>query len=227
VRGIWHSKIIGLVLGSLSLALISSLQASSIKELEDLWGLSPIKQQYRSPLEKIEFQDIDGGKKRLLVSNWYEDLSVTQNAVPDRRLYCRFMHSFLYGRAAIRSQRLDFPATVAFQSYPDVQSIRFVFFALVYRNEPTSPYWDKSPAPPPAGVDPNAKLRVTWKREEEAVPYLSLDISRDHWKTIERLLKGRPNYTYSAFRRELCESIYKVVPGVRANFAALEKKREN
>lgn len=186
-----------------------------------------MKPQFRNPLEKIELQDLEGGKKRLVVSNWYEDLSVTQNAIPDRRLYCRFMHSFLYGRAAIRSQRLDFPASTAFQSFPDVQSIRFVFFALVYRNQASSPYWDHSPAPPPAGVDSNAKLRVTWKREEEAVPYLSLDISRDHWKTIERLLKGRPNYTYSAFRRELCESIYKVVPGVRANFAALEKKREN
>ena len=227
MREKWRLAMMAVLLASICLPQSTTLSASSFRDLEELWGLTPLRPEFQSRLEKIELQDLEGGKKRLVVSNWYEDLSVTKNAIPDRRLYCRFMHSFLFGRAAIRSQASDLPASVAFKSFSDLQTIRFVFFALIYKNKPSSPHWDHSPAPPPAGVDPKAKLRVTWNREEDAVPYLSLDINRDHWKSIERLLKGRPNYTYSAFRRELCESIYKVVPAVRANFAALEKKTEN
>ncbi len=213
------------VLTSLNFA--GSVQGMSLQELENIWGLSSVRDSYRHPLERIEIQTTEDGSKKLLVSSWFEDLSVTKGAIPDRRLYCRFMHSFLYGRAIVRSQAKSLPATEAFSNFPEIKSIRFSFFAVVHRNRPTSPFWDKSPAPPPAAADPNAKLRVTWAREEKAIPYLTMDISRGQWKSIEKFLKSRPYYNYSAFRRELCEPIYKIMPDVRASFSALEEQREN
>lgn len=206
----------------LGLSLVQS--SAELSSLERSWGLSPVTEKYQHPLESLKIETDAQGKRRLVVSNWYEDLTITKEALPDRKLYCRFMHSFLYGRSVVRSQAQKLPPQQAFESLPAVDSIRFVFFSILYRNQPTSPFWDKSPAPPPAAVDPQAKLRVTWKREESAVPYLSMEVSRAQWKTVHGFLKDRPYYSYSNFRKDLCESIFKIMPPVKSDFAALDQK---
>lgn len=200
-----------------------SLEAAqvSLGQLEKRWGLSPLKESYQHKAEGLQLIS-EGKSKRLEVRVWYEDPSVTQNRLPDRGLYCRLMHSFVYGRSVLRSKATELPPDLAFSSFPKLSEIRFIFFALKYSNQPTSPYWDKRPDPPPASIDPDAKLRVQWIRQEEIIPYLSLSVGRQEWNSVSSKLQGRPYYSYSEFVREVCEDLYRLLPNLRSNLAALE-----
>ena len=206
---------------------VDSIEASSPTNLEKEWGLSPVTSNYRHPAEGLQIVSDSNGNQVLQVMTWYEDLSVTRGATPDRRLYCRFVHSLLFGRNVLRSQQKSLPPALAFSENPNIDLIRFSFFAVIYKNEPTSPFWDKSPAPPPANTDPQAQLRVTWRRQESVVPYLSVDLTRAEWKSLERFLQARSQMTYSSFRRELCEPIFKLMPDIRSNFSTLSQQNQN
>lgn len=207
--------------------LSSSVGATPAVSLDQDWGLSPLHSIYRHPAEGIQILSEADGTQVLQVMTWYEDLSITRGAAPDRRLYCRFMHSLLFGRNILRSSKKALPPSLAFSENPKVDLIRFSFFAVLYKNQPTSPFWDQSPAPPPANTDPNAQLRVTWRRQEILIPYLSVDLTRAEWKSLEQFLQGRSQMNYSSFRRELCEPIFKLMPDLRSNFSALTEKNQN
>lgn|GEM_PF-4258254 len=196
----------------------------SLKDLETQWALSPVRAPLRHPLEGLKLEDIAGtNKKELEVNTWYEDLSVTKDSPPDQRLFCRFMHSFLYGRDKVGSKARELPPSLAFSNIKNLEKIRFNFIAVVYHNRPTNPFWDKRPAPPPVEQDPKAKLRVLWTREEEVVPYLSLEINRNQWNRVAAFLKGKPYYMYTKFRDSICSSVYKIFPNVHSNFAGLDQ----
>lgn len=207
-----------------ALFLTSSLKGADLQSLERRWGLSSLSERTQHPLEKIEIQNLPSGKgKKMRVTSWYEDRSVTNFEEPSNRLYCRFMHNFLFGRAQLRKEVRTFPIDLAFAADPQIQELEFQYFAVVYRNKPSSPYWDKVPNAPPAGVDPEAQLRVLWTREENVVPYLSVSITREQWRSVSAVLRERPFYSASAFEREACDSMYRLIPRVKANFSELRK----
>lgn len=189
--------------------------------LEKAWGLSSLKKEMQHPLERIEL--IGNQKDILSVSSWYEDLSITKAAPPDQRLFCRFMHNFIYGRAKIRSKARDLPPSLAFNRYPQIKTIQFQYFSVMYQNKPSSPFWDHKPSEPGEAVDPKTQLRVVWTREESAIPYMSMDISRAQWAKIEKFLRTKKYYGASEFRSEICRQVFEMVPDVRSNFAAIAK----
>lgn len=202
------------------LFLCSNLYAAGLEDLEKYWGLNPVKNTYRHHLEGIRKKN-----KNLEVSVWYEDASITQNALPDRELFCRFLHSFAYGRNLPRANRKELPPSRAFRTNPEIEKINFYFFAVVYSNRPSSPYWDQHPATAyQPSENSEAKLRVVWTREEQVIPYLSLSVSRQEWNAASEVLRTRPYYAFSDFNKEVCDSLFLLLPNFRSNFASLNIK---
>lgn len=196
--------------------------AQSLQGLEGLWGLSSLNEKFQHPLEKLVVQNRKG-KKRLEVSTWYEDSTVTKATPPDQELFCRFLHDFIYGRAKLRQKSTELAPTRAFAQIPNLDEIEFNYFAVQYRNQPSSPYWDKLPSEPALPLDKSAQLRVLWTREEIVTPYLSVVVSKSLWTEIEKFLKDRPFYGKSAFQQEACLAVYRMVPSVKSNFAELSR----
>jgi len=159
----------------------------------------------------------------LEVSTWYEDPSVSRAALPDSRLFCRFIHSFVFGRAKARSESINLPPTEAFKAFSQIEKIRFIFFTDIYSNQPSSPYWDKRPSEG-APTDSDSKLRVVWTREEKLVPYLSLDVSRDEWRNVLETLQLNPKTSYGNFSDQLCANLYKLMPNLRSNFGDIQSE---
>lgn len=202
--------------------------AASLNQLERKWGITSLKPAQQHPLEKIEILPARKGQKgrRIRVASWYEDRSITNFEEPGNALYCRFMHNFIYGRAHLREGVQQLPLDLAFSIDPSIQEVEFQYFALVMRNKPSSPYWDRVPNAPPKGVDPKAQLRVLWTREEKAIPYLSVQITRDQWRGVSQVLRDRPYYSYSAFEREACDSLFRLIPKVKASFQDLRRAQQ-
>lgn len=200
----------------------SSLSAASLQSLETSWGLSSLQTTIQHPLEGLKLRDLKGSeKKELEVSTWYEDLSITQASPPDQRLFCRFMHNFLYGRAKLRQSSSQMPPQTAFSEMKELEKIRFNYIAVLYRNKPYPPSWTNKPEPPPMAIDPKAQLRVLWTREEKVIPYLSLEVTRNEWSNAMRYFAKKPYYSFSEFRNEACTEAYRLMPSVKSNFAGL------
>ena len=198
---------------------------SQLERLESIWSLSPVKKSLRHKSEGLALKkDMTTGSNYLEVSTWYEDPSISEAALPDSRLFCRFMHSFAFGRAKARSEANSLPATEAFKALSQIDKIRFVFFADIYSNQPSSPYWDKRPSAAGTETDPNSKLRVVWTREEKLVPYLSLEVSRDEWRNVLATLQLNPKTSYGNFSDQLCANLYKLMPNLRSNFGDIQSE---
>lgn len=218
-------KISYLFLGLLVLGTLE-VQASALTDLEAYWGLSPLREKLQHPLEGIR------EKKELLeVSVWYENASITRGALPDRELYCRFLHSFTYGKNIPRSERTELPPTRAFRMFPNAKEIQFSFFAILHRNRPSPPAWDEKPSDASDeekdAKTSESKLRVVWTREEKLAPYLNLHVSRQEWNTVSQVLKLRPYYAFSEFNKEVCDSLFRLMPRMRSNFSSLDASLKN
>lgn len=199
-------------------------EAQGVKGLERIWGLSPLNSEFRHRLEGIKIKEMPRSKReRMEVATWYEDLTVTEASPPDQRLFCRFMHSFVFGRAVVRNKAGALPPTIAFDRFRNLGSIRFSYIAVIYNNKPSSPFWDKRPTAPRIQQGPEgSKLRVVWDREEKVIPYLSIDVNRNEWRKAAKYLAGRPYYNFDSFPDKVCGTLFKIMPRVRSNFAGLE-----
>lgn len=176
----------------------------------------------RHRLERLEVKD-----KILNIDLWYEDSSVTKTGEPSDSLFCKIAHTLIYGRHLDRSKKSQLPIEEAFSKLSDITAVKLNFFTVYMTNKPFSPTWDKKPT---ESQTPSAsKLRVVWAREETVIPYLSYQVTRGEWSTLNKLVKTKGQINFEDFQDQLCGSVLKFSPGLRANYkeiqAALAKQR--
>jgi hypothetical protein len=192
--------------------------SKELVSLENYWALSSLHPERRHRLEGVRKKD-----KTLEVSIWYEDSVVTKNVIPDREIFCRFLHAFLYGKNTPRQARLEWPPAIAFRENPDVQEIEFSFFTVRHQNKPSSPFWEKKPQEgPEASPHGGAQLRVVWTREERAIPFIRVKVSRAEWMSLSEILKSNPSLGFSAFNQNLCAAVHSFLPRLSSSFSDLD-----
>lgn len=179
----------------------------------------------RHRLERLEVKD-----KILSIDLWYEDSSVTKTGEPTDTLFCKIAHTLIYGRHLDRSKKSTLPIEEAFSKLSEITAVKLNFFTVYMTNKPFSPIWDKKPT---QTSEPSAskasQLRVVWAREETVIPYLSYQVTRGEWSTLSKLVKSKGQVNFEDFQDQLCGTVLKFSPGLRANYkeiqAALAKQR--
>lgn len=149
---------------------------------------------------------------------WFEDSSVTKGGAPSSSIFCRIAHSLIFGAYVLRSKNSTLPLEAAFSSRAELKSVTMTYFAVLYKNQPNLRLEGTRSSDQDATHSP---LRVTWEREEQIIPFLSLTISRAEWTTLSSRLKKYRDLNLTSFKESACESILRITPNLRANFSAL------
>jgi len=210
-----------LLCASSAIANSSEAIPAEVKSAFAPWTVKP---PFRNRFEDFEIKSIDG-KKTLLVNVWYETASVTKTGKPDSALFCRIVHTTIFGRHLDRSRARGLPISLAFERIPDLSAVRVNFFTQYLTNKPLPPEWAQKPvASATKAVDDTARLRVIWGREEKILNYLSYSMERGEWQTLRGLIKPSSNTNHEDFANNLCPSVLKIAPNIRSNFTEIQNE---
>ena len=219
-RGVFH-----LIFALLcAVSTIASPLESIPAEVKSAYAPWTVKPPFRNRFEDFEVKTLDG-KKTLLINIWYETASVTKTGKPDSALFCRIVHTTIFGRHLDRSRSRGLPINLAFDLLTDLSAVRVNFFTQYLTNKPLPPEWAQKPiASATKAVDDNARLRVVWGREEKIINYLSYSIERGEWQTLRGLIKTSSNINHEDFANNLCPSVLKIAPNIRSNFTEIQNE---
>lgn len=191
---------------------IHALSPQELNKIYEDWGISVVKKELRHRFEgAVEKRGV------LELRLWKEDKSLRSGVPPSPTIYCELVHQLIYGKARQNKTVGKVPLRHFFASNPQADAVRLTYFIVSYRNLPEPPQQHDNLRPS------KSKIRVIWKRQEQIIPYISYEMSKQEWGLISKFIQGNATIAKTEFVLKECPQVLNIAGRFQTDFESLKQ----